>query len=176
MSCCGIEATGLDGRKVVESARLVCNLNSMKNAVKALFVFALCALNIPLAAQTASSKYVEGQVWSYKTRPQDTGSLLKIQKIAINGRSRIYHISIVGLHFSSPGIAGMLPHIPVSDATLDASVTKLATTSETFPNSSLEAGIDEWRKANGGVFTIPVAQIIDIVDKQTAQALSSEEN
>lgn len=123
-----------------------------------------------LSGQASPPKYVEGQIWSYRTRPQDAGSLLKVQRVEMMGAKKVYHISVVGVHFATPGIAGILPHIPVSDETLDASVTQLSAEKRDFPTSALDEGIDEWRKAQGGVFTIPVSQIVGIIDEQTAAA------
>lgn len=123
-----------------------------------------------LSGQASPPKYVEGQVWEYRTRPQDAGSLLKVQRVGMMGAKKVYHISVVGVHFATPGIAGILPHIPVSDETLNASVTKLSAGKRDFPTSALDKGIEEWRKAQGGVFTIPMSQIIGIIDEQTATA------
>lgn len=123
-----------------------------------------------LSGQAPPTKYVEGQVWEYRTRPQDAGSLLKVQRVTMMGENRVYHISVVGVHFATPGIAGILPHIPVSDETLDASVTKLSAEKRDFPTSALDEGIKEWRTARGGVFTIPMSQIVGIIDEQTATA------
>jgi hypothetical protein len=120
-----------------------------------------------LSAQAPPSPYAEGQVWHYKTRVGDEDSLLKIQKIeAAPGANtdRIYHISVVGFHFKNSTIAPMLPHAPVSRATLDASVTTLAQTDRSFPPA--DPGIAEWRAAHGGYFTITVAEIIDVLDQQ----------
>ena len=123
-----------------------------------------------LSGQAKPPKYVEGQVWEYRTRPQDAGSLLKVQRVEMMGAKKVYHISVVGVHFATPGISGILPHIPVSDETLDASVTKLSAETRDFPTSALDEGIEEWRKAQGGVFTIPMSQIIGIIDDHTATA------
>jgi hypothetical protein len=123
-----------------------------------------------LSGQAPPPKYVEGQVWEYRTRPQDAGSLLKVQRISMMEAKKVYHISVVGVHFATPGIAGILPHIPVSDETLDASVTKLSAEKRDFPTSALDEGIAEWRKAQGGVFTIPMSQIVGIIDEQMASA------
>lgn len=109
-------------------------------------------------------------MWEYRTRPQDAGSLLKVQRVTMMGENRVYHISVVGVHFATPGIAGILPHVPVSDKTLDASVTKLSAEKRDFPTSALDEGIEEWRAARGGVFTIPMSQIVGIIDEQTATA------
>ena len=121
-----------------------------------------------LSAQAPAPKYALGQVWEYKTRPQDAGSLLKIQRIETYGDRPVYHISIIRVHFSQPGFAGILPHLPVSDETLDASVTRLSPTTPDFPTTSVDEGIAEWRKAKGGVFTIPVAEIIAIVEQSVS--------
>ncbi len=124
---------------------------------------------VGLSGQASPVKYEAGQVWEYRTRQQDAGSLLKVQRVEMMAQKRVYHISVVGVHFSTSGIAGILPHIPVSEETLDASVTKMSATRQDFPTTALDEGIEEWRKAQGGVFTIPISQIVGIVDDQTAK-------
>jgi hypothetical protein len=132
---------------------------------------ALCILAFGLSAQASPTKYAVGQVWEYHTRPQDAGSLLKIQEITTLRDRKVYHVSVVGVHFARPGIAGVLPHAPVSEETLDASVTKLSSSSVAFPPlSSVDEGIAEWQRAQGGVFTIPVSEIIEFADKQISEA------
>lgn len=138
--------------------------------MKLLSVAAALLAATGLSGQASSTKYVEGQVWEYRTRPQDAGSLLKVQRVEMMGAEKVYHISVVGVHFATPGIAGILPHIPVSEETLDASVTKLSAEKREFPTSALDEGIEEWRKAQGGVFTIPISQIVGIIDDQMATA------
>ncbi|MBN8808954.1 MAG: hypothetical protein J0I47_12085 [Sphingomonas sp.] len=127
------------------------------------YVLALLAM-IPLPASAQARSYVEGQVWAYKTRPGDDGSLLKIQKIETDKRGRpIYHISVIGFHLSDPHYAPILPHEPVSQQSLDESVTELKADPGTFP--SADSGIAEWRSANGGVYTISIAKTIDVLDQ-----------
>lgn len=132
-------------------------------------------VGVPLAAAALlglapPSKYAAGQVWEYHTRPQDTGSLLKVQRVELLGQQTVYHISVIGIHFSTPRLAGILPHIPVSEDTLNSSVTKLSSEKSDFLTTAVDEGIEEWRKAKGGVFTIPVSQIVQIIDDQTAKA------
>jgi hypothetical protein len=137
---------------------------SILKALSAAIMFAA------LSGQSPPAKYSEGQVWEYRTRVGDEGSLLKIQRIeqdpAFQKYGPIYHISVVGIHLRNPTITPMLPHAPVSRDTLDASVTKLSSDKREFP--SADAGMAEWRQAHGGVFTISVAQIVEILDQQTA--------
>ena len=113
-----------------------------------------------MAIAASPTRYAEGQVWAYKTRPQDSGSLVKIQKIEGAQVGTIYHVSLIGIRLS-PDRATELQHAPVSRQTLDASVTKQVVDPGTFPDAA--NGIAEWRTANGGVFTISLAEIADAV-------------
>jgi hypothetical protein len=118
-------------------------------------------------------RYAEGQVWEYRTRPGDEGSLLKIQRIepypnatAAEGR-RVYHISVIGARLGPQRTPTDLQHFPVSQATLDVSVIRRSDSRASFP--AADEGIAAWRQAQGGVFTIPVAEIVDLVEQTIGQ-------
>lgn len=145
-------------------------MSILRVAGLATLVLVLAITAVALPGQTNVSKYAAGQVWEYHNRPQDAGSLVKIQLIGDYSGSKVYHVSIVGVHFATRGISGTLPHIPVSETTLDASVTQLSSATTDFPTTALHDGITEWQKAKGGVFTIPLSQILDIIDDQTGRA------
>lgn len=135
------------------------------------WTFLVAAAAATLGQADARETYREGQVWEYRTRREDEGSLLRIQRIetppASANHSPIYHISVIGVHFHGAPLAGELAHLPVSRETLDASVTRLSTASVAFPDA--EPGIAEWRSAQGGVFTIPLAEIITSVERMVQQ-------
>ena len=118
------------------------------------------------AMALAQNSYAEGQIWEYHTRPSDEGSLLKIQKIELidgnGGTITVYHISVIGAHFKGKNLAGEVTHLPVSRKTLDDSVTRLSEKTPVFPDPT--EGIAVWREANGGVFTITLAEIMDLVE------------
>lgn len=131
-----------------------------------LAVLAMFATMSASAPAATADRYAEGQVWEYKTRPQDTGSLLKIQKMEDGGAiGTIYHISIIGIMVA--GKPNALPHTPVSRATLDASVTRLSDAKRDWPDAA--PGIAQWRADNGGVFTVSVADIAGFVEKALLQ-------
>lgn len=136
--------------------------------IKALFALAMM-LGLPgqLSAQAPASRYAEGQVWEYRTRMGEEGSLLRIQRIepwpAGDAVGRVYHISVIGVRIGGPEGPAELPHMPVSQVTLDASVTRLSASTAAFP--SPEEGIATWREAQGGVFTVPLAEILGFVDR-----------
>jgi hypothetical protein len=123
-----------------------------------------------MSGAPAVDTYAAGQVWEYRHRAGEQASLLKIQAVEQEAGSatdaQIYHISIIGLRLRNPRLAPVIPHSPVSKATLDASVLRQSKSSADFPDAT--EGIAEWRRAAGGVFTIPVADIVQIIDDQTA--------
>ena len=113
----------------------------------------------------ASPGYSEGQVWEYRTRPQDEGSLLKIQKVEDAGT--VFHVSLIRVQLGDHGLAE-IQHLPVSRQTLDASVTRLSDSDAAFPD--VAPGYGEWQRAQGGVFTITVAEIVAIAEQSLAGA------
>jgi len=121
-----------------------------------------------LLALASPNSYAEGQVWTYKTRPQDSGSLVKIQKVEDAPSGRIYHVSFIGIHLDPTGMT-VLEHAPVSQNTLDESVIRQVPDPGTFPDP--RAGIAEWRQAHGGVFKITLAKIADLA----AQTVSGQQ-
>ena len=130
-------------------------------------ILAALAALVLLTGLSESDRYAAGQVWEYRTRHADTGSLLKIQRVDQDATlGPIYHISVIGLRLRNQEMDPILAHTPVSRESLDASVTQLSTKASTFPDPA--EGIAQWRSAQGGVFTIPVAEIVEIVDRQTS--------
>lgn len=147
-------------------------------------LLAALALFAGLTAQApAPDRYAEGQVWEYRTRPGDEGSLLKIQRIeawpevaagaasapAGDGAEggRVYHISLVGVRLGPGRAPSALQHMPVSRETLDASVIRLSEASPAFPDPA--EGLATWREARGGVFTIPVAEIVGALEQMLSR-------
>ena len=125
-----------------------------------------------LGPARAAPPYKVGQVWSYDTRAQDSGSLLKIGAVEDEGAiGLVYHISLIGVRFGPDHRVTVVGHLPVSQSTLDTSVTELTPSDAIFPDPS--QGITEWRAAHGGVFTIPIKEIIAAVDHMTPAPSSS---
>jgi hypothetical protein len=123
-----------------------------------------------------NAKYAEGQVWKYKTRPGEEGSLLVIGRITETVSEPTYGIYITGVKVKNPyspsGFQEVLPHAPVTDAVLDTSVTERVDT--TIALDGFDDGYDEWKSAydadKGGVFTIPVSEIVEAVEFAVAQS------
>jgi hypothetical protein len=120
--------------------------------------------------------FKEGQVWSYRTRPEEPGSTLLINRVESDAKlGSIFHISVSGVKVKNrrapSGLTNDLPHFPVSRKTLEDSVVKLVGTSA--PNPAYREGYATWKQAfeagNAGIFTISVAEIVGIVEKTVNQ-------
>ena len=142
-----------------------------------LTLFAALAALAAVAGQApapGAERYAEGQVWEYRTRPGEEESLLLIQRIeavpAFAERGPVYHVSLVGVRFGGPDGPTTLPHLPVSRETLDSSVVRLSERRPDFPNP--EEGIAVWRQAQGGVFTIPLAEIVAIAERAMQEVMA----
>jgi hypothetical protein len=120
----------------------------------------------------SNEKYKEGQVWSYKTRENESNSKIYIVKIEYNKTiGKIYHIYIDNLNIKNPyqksKIQNNLSHSPVSEKTLDDSVIKIVT-AKYENNINISDGYVAWKEAfddgKAGVFTIPVNEIIQCIE------------
>jgi hypothetical protein len=123
-----------------------------------------------------AQQFAQGQVWEYTSRPSDAGSTLLINKVESDPKlGLIFHISVRAVKVKNKrapsGITTELPHFPVSTKTLEASVTKQLRAEP--PNPEYLEGYAAWRHAfeNGraGIFTIPVAEIVEVVEKSINQ-------
>jgi hypothetical protein len=111
-----------------------------------------------------------GQVWRYATRPQEGESLVTICKVEPYGDTKVVHVSLSNLNLKNPhtpsGVQDTLPHLPLDEETLRACVTELA--QENAPLTDYEEGYASWKEAQGGVWTVPLAEIVDLME-QTIQ-------
>jgi hypothetical protein len=117
------------------------------------------------------SSYAVGQVWQYRARPGEESSDLVIHRIELVRSIEVLHISVRGLRIRNPhtdsGYQERLPHTPIARAALDASVTTMI--AHGVPDDDgFERGYAKWREEKGGVFTVTVAEIIDVLERALA--------
>jgi hypothetical protein len=119
-----------------------------------------------------AAEYSESQVWSYKTRPGEEKSTVLINKVESHEKlGKIFHISVDGVKVKNPHIAGgistELPHFPVSEETLNKSLTKL--NGKRSVNPDYLEGYKTWKAAfdagEAGIFTISVSEIVGFVEE-----------
>lgn len=127
-------------------------------------------------AADVSPKFAVGQQWSIKSSLPTTAKVI-IDRIEPWRDKTAIHVSIIDLPASSSGSDQMrvtrIDHIPFEESALAASVDKLLATG-VAPPPNFEGGYKQWKEAKGGIFTIPVAQVIHIDDKATNVGRSDE--
>lgn len=108
-----------------------------------------------------------GQVWSYHTRPGDEGSTVSIYKIEAIGKvGEIIHVRVDGLHIHN-GRGDEVPsvqHMPFQRKAFAESVVQLIRTDKNGPDA--KEGYETWLSACGGAYSISIADVIRIVQKQ----------
>ena len=109
-------------------------------------------------------KFRPGQVWQYKTRPDEQSSTLTILRIeSLPKLGAIVHVRVDKIRLRNC-TGGPEPdkfkHMPFARDAIERSVLKLLKEDSDIPD--FEDGYDEWRKACGGVYTITVAEAIKV--------------
>ena len=120
----------------------------------------------------SADDFAEGQLWSYHTRKGEENSRVLINKVETSPKlGKIFHISVSDVKVKNPRIAGGvstdLPHFPVSQETLQKSLTRLR--GKSTPHPDYREGYQTWKSAfdqgEAGIFTIGVAEIVDVVEQ-----------
>ncbi|MDK2767707.1 MAG: hypothetical protein KYX69_08305 [Sphingomonas sp.] len=138
---------------------------------------ALALLSSILSPSQERPGYAAGQVWEYAGRPEDAGSLIKIHQVEASPTGPIYHIGMTGIRVTRDRPPTDVHHLPVSRETLDASVTRLASPQAAArPFTDPSEGIAIWRENEGGVFTIPLVEIAEILVSQMTDRPSENES
>jgi hypothetical protein len=125
-------------------------------------------------ANTGKSKtdnYQVGQVWTYQTRQgEESSRLIIVRTTSKPGIGKVYSIFIenIQLDVGDGEIQEQLPHAPVSKEVLDASVLEMVETRQRLPD--FEWAWQEWLDAGGGVYSIPVARILNTTEQAVATA------
>jgi hypothetical protein len=113
-------------------------------------------------ATTTQGPFQEGDAWLYKARPGEENSIVVIGKV----EDRVIHVQIQGLalrnRYVAGGIQKELGHLPISEAALSTSVT--SRTTGHLSKASFEEGYGVWEHNQGGVFTLTVSELIDLLE------------
>lgn len=100
-----------------------------------------------------------GQRWVYRTRPHEVESRVVIGP----SEGDTIHISVDGLILCGPqGVIPRVGHLPVARDALLESLVELDVSD--VPFEGMHEGIKTWREAKGGVFTMPLAEILEGVE------------
>ena len=123
-----------------------------------------------------AERYAPGQTWSYKNRPGEDGSRITVLEIDHYPQAgTIVHVAVSGLHMKNHlapgGEATVVGHLPLAQSALDASVVVLVGSGAALPD--YRKGYEIWKDAfehgKGGIFTLPVSEIITAMETTVNQ-------
>ena len=142
----------------------------------------LAAMSITGKAQNSELKdatdspYKVGQVWSYKTRPNEAKSTFIVVKVDSHPKyGNIIHIAVRDLKMknsrSSNGFSDKINHMPFAEKSITQSIVKMLKEKAELPD--FEEGYNLWREAfdqkRAGFYTITVAEAVKVAEETLNQ-------
>jgi hypothetical protein len=126
--------------------------------------------------EAMKSRYKAGQVWSYKTLPNETKSTFIVVKVENDPKlGNIIHIALRDLKIKNPrsadGITDTMNHLPFAEEAITKSAVKMLKEKADLPD--FEEGYGLWREAfdqkRAGVYTITISEAVDVAEKSLNQ-------
>jgi hypothetical protein len=111
------------------------------------------------------SRFKPGQVWTYQPRPGEASSTLTILQVdRLEKTGIVIHIRVDGLQAHNPQgeLVPSVLHMPFARDAMLLSVVHLLRTEPSIPTLD---GYENWRAACGGVYTISVADAVNVMEK-----------
>lgn len=152
----------------------------MKRTVATLCLSILLAVTVGGSTQdstlkdTTESKYKVGQVWSYKTRPQEEKSTFIVVKVESHPKlGNIVHIALRDLKLRKPNgdFIESAGHLPFAEEAINKSAVKVIKEKADLPD--YEEGYKMWREAfdagKAGAYTISVAEAVGVMEETLNQ-------
>jgi len=154
----------------------------MKTLIVALVLY--CCLSATITAHgtgqdsalrdTTESRYKVGQVWSYKTRPNENKSSFIVLKVENNPKlGNIVHIALRELRLKKPNgdFIETARHLPFAEESINKSIVKLLKEKAELPD--YEEGYGLWREAfdsgKAGIYTITIAEAVEVMERTLNQ-------
>src|ERR1700759_941760 len=117
------------------------------------------------AASAAEPDFLPGQEWSIKSTSPTPVKII----IGHIGRWRdkvFVSVSLIDIPIRDgvPGVGGFtqIAHAPFEHSALVQSVDRLLATG-VAPAKNFEAGYEQWKKADGGIFSVPAEKVIEMM-------------
>jgi hypothetical protein len=108
--------------------------------------------------------FAPGQEWSIKSEPQSTAKVIIGRIEPWNGKVAV-HVSVIDIPApASPHAVRIteVAHSPFEKMALAASVDRLLAT-DVAPLQDFEGGYQQWKENHGGIYTISVAEMIELL-------------
>jgi len=119
------------------------------------------------------SKFEAGQRWSYKVRPQDTGSTFVVGEVTKEAEQTVVHITVEDVSLPTSSTPSTIGHMPFSESAIEASVVKLVDGTHSA-HDVFKPSKETWEKEKGSVFDTTVANAIDAVFSEDREVSDPE--
>jgi hypothetical protein len=119
----------------------------------------------------SDSKFAVGDIWEYRTRPNEEASRLLVTRIDASPElGVIISIAVSGVRLANchgGNEPDNIQHMPFARTVLDASVSWRDATGQPLP-AQLVSAYDEWRSAysdkKAGIYIVPLAEAVGITE------------
>jgi hypothetical protein len=131
--------------------------------MRAIYIACLAFIGLMVASPALTqtpTDFAVGQRWSLSNSDYAAVSLT-IGRIEVLNDKTIIHISLHSIPLPD-GEKIEVAHMPFSEMSLRASVGRLLTTGDS-PHDEFETGYADWRKHQGGYYTITVPEAISVM-------------
>jgi hypothetical protein len=120
----------------------------------------------PCGQEATFSTFELGAVWSYESRPGEEASTFTVRCIEETpGGGRSVHIEVDGVSIQAAGgTTDSIGHLAVTEDSLTEVIVERVGFDDGPASQSFVDGYSSWRDSNGGVWTVPLAQVIDDVE------------
>ena len=127
-------------------------------------LFGACSKPPGVLTDQPASKFRAGQVWAFKTPPNQPNAKLTVLRVESGGKlGTIVHIALSDVSYGNGQT--QIQHLPFAESAVEQSVTVLVR--ESGPVPDFAEGYQQWRQAfdagKGGVFTVTVAEAFEAV-------------
>lgn len=122
--------------------------------------------------ETSDPKFSVGDVWEYRTRPNEEASRVIIVRLDKSpDLGVIVHVAVQGIKLANCTNGpepDNVPHMPFARKAFEESVTRKVASNSELP-SSWKAGYEDWSKAyirkKAGIYVISVADAVAVAEK-----------
>lgn len=123
----------------------------------------------PCGPEAVFSTFELGSVWSYETRPGEESSTFTVRCIEeASSGGRTVHIEVGGVATAADGSAGHVGHVAVAEDALSAVIVERVGADDGPASPGFLDGYVAWRQADGEVWTVPLADVLDELDSATS--------
>jgi hypothetical protein len=129
-----------------------------------------------IAAKGDTPHFAPGQEWSIKSASPTTAKVIIGRVERWEGKVSV-SVSIVNIPIPQgmPGGGGVteIADAPFEETALSASVDRLLATGVS-PSSNFATGYDQWKNANGGIYTVTVEKAIEIMFQTVRRRMNNQ--